>query len=117
MYTLIIQPIENQKPPDGSYQDGAGMHVITKGKGVEKKILQRTLFTTFLKVLYQDSMVYETCYNFKKSKYEVYFTRCRKKILTSYDSKRQLLDCSIHTLPYSAKVGNNDFVCTCDRRG
>ena len=117
VYTLVIDDIAGVKPPSGSYVDQSGKHVISKAKGVEGKILRRTLFSTFLKVLFNDDVEYQSCYKLIRKKYEVYMVKSRKKVLNSYDSKRQLLSCGVHTFPYSAKFDTNNFICYCNRQG
>ena len=117
VYTLVIDDLVGVNPPKGTYVDENGKHIMCKAKGVEGKILRRTLFSTFLKVLFYDEVEYQSCYKLIRKNYEVFMVKSRKKVLNSYDSKRLLLSCGVHTLPYSAGYDTNNLICYCNRQG
>lgn len=111
-----------------------GHSIVKKGKGIEKKILgwyisnillkimilfiyisERVMWKQFLDCLIMDTSISESCYKLVKQRHTIFFSKCQKKILNSYDNKRKLKSCGIHTAAHGQDMQNT--LCYCDRRG
>ena len=118
LYTLVIEPDADQQKYEQSKKSELklkdnGLHHLVKGKGVEKKILNKTTLDSFLSVLLNDRVVTGECHKLTKKNSEVYLSHRQRQTLTSYDDKRVLFSCGIHSFPYGSKVDNNFFICDC----
>ena len=88
-----------------------------KSKGVPGVALKNITHDMFVTVLLKDRQVLCSYNKLSTHNHQVIETSHQRIALTSFDDKRFLLDCSIHSLPYGSVHIPENGICDCDRLG
>ena len=130
-YSLLVSPDPRQeeyertkteergdvyKPEFHIRSDGLGE--IKKAKGVAGVAVSTIDFTNYLTTLLNETLVYKSFNSLRSVNHVVHQIRTTKKALTPLDTKRYLLSCGVHSVPYGHyRVENDNDTCHCDRNG
>lgn len=88
---------------------------IKKGKGVPSRVLDRNFsFDNYLSCLLEDKEERCKVERLLKRDHIIYQRGEERKVMNSFDDKRFLLNCSIHSVPYGAKNLANCCSCMSD---
>ena len=118
-YALLIRPNqeqfehENKKKPSSEYNARSdNLLQLHRCKGVPAVAKENLLFEHYLSILTENNKTFKVNYNKLSSKaHIVHQIKQRKLALTSFEDKRQLLNCSIHTKPYCDSTIHPQFKC------
>lgn len=87
-------------------------HNINRLKGIQKRVTREIHFSNYLKCIQQPYIQRELLSHIESKKHQVSTVLINKISLSSFDDKRYLLNCGIHTEPYSPE--NNPFCTKCN---
>lgn len=118
-YALLIRPnhtqfaYENKKKASSEYNVRSDKLLqLHRCKGVPAVARENLLFEHYLSILTEKNMNHKVDYNKLSSKdHTIHKIKQRKLALTSFEDKRQLLNCSIHTKPYGDSSIHPQFKC------
>ena len=118
-YALLIRPnndqfvFENKKKLSSDYCTRPDSFLqLHRCKGVPAVARKNLLFEHYLNVLAENKLTHKVTYNKLSSKaHTVHQIKQKKLALTSFEDKRQLLNCSIHTKPYGDSTMHSQFKC------
>ena len=123
-YALLIRPNttqfdhENKNKKSSEYQIRTDkMLQVHRCKGVPGVARQDLLFEHYLSILSEYIKSHRVAFHKLESKaHTIHQIKQRKLALTSFEDKRQLLNCSIHTKAYGDSTINKQFKCIiCDK--
>ena len=81
-------------------------------KGIPAVARKNLLFEHYLNILLENKIEHKVIFNKLSSKsHTIHQVKQKKLALTSFDDKRQLLNCSIHTKPYGYANLDPQFKC------
>ena len=118
-YALLIQPNETQYTHENKKKKCSEYSVrsdnllqLHRCKGIPAVARKNLLFEHYLSVLMGKKNTHKSVYNKLSSKeHIIHQIKQRKLALTSFEDKRVLLNCSIHTKPYGDSTIHPDFKC------
>ena len=129
-YSLLITPDEQQRSCDSKKAEDAGLkynpsyHIRTDGlgelkkaKGVASAAISELNFTLYLKTLLDEKCLYKSFMCLKSENHVIHKTQIRKKALSPLDTKRHIMNCNVHTVPYGHYKLDTDLTCSCDKTG
>ena len=93
---------ENKKKPSSEYHARSdNLLQLHQCKGVPAVARENLLFEHYLSILTEKNKCHKVNYNkLSSNAHTIHQIKQRKLALTSFEDKRQLLNCSIHTKPY-----------------
>ena len=117
-YALLVRrnceqfSYENKKKPSTEYHVRSdNLLQLHRCKGVPAVARENLLFEHYLSVLCEDKKFRKVNFNkLSSNAHTIHQIKQRKLALTSFEDKRQLLNCSIHTKPYGDST-ITDFRC------
>ena len=88
-----------------------------KGKAIDKTVLANLNFESYLNVLMRDERIMSEHYTLSSDKHLIYMKKVKKMTLTSFDNKRKMMSCGIHTYAFGNINTPYDNMCECNRKG
>ena len=119
-YALLIRPNtdqfvhENKNKITSDYQVRKDeLLQLKRCKGVPGVAQQELMFENYLSILSEHTKYLQVDFHKLQSKtHTLHLMKQRKLALSSFEDKRQLLNCSIHTKAYGDSTINSQFKCT-----
>ena len=119
-YALLIRPNtdqfvhENKNKITSDYQVRKDeLLQLKRCKGVPGVARQELMFENYLSILSERTKYLQVDFHKLQSRaHTLHLMKQRKQALSSFEDKRQLLNCSIHTKAYGDSTMNNQFKCT-----
>lgn len=84
----------------------------SKCKGVTKSYRKKISFESYKKCVLSYDLVHITQYQIRAKSHSIYTAQISKLCFSSFDDKRYLLNCGVHSLPYGSKlIKNSSEIC------
>ena len=78
--------------------------LATKAKGVPKMARRRLTMAVYRACLTSLREIRVHCVKLQPKEYRMYLRSCRRTALSTYDCKRYLWPCGIHSCPYGSRL-------------